>query len=214
MAQKYEFFYDDWLFVIAEKALKAGNDCLEIEVEADDYEGFDQWLKDLKHSGEKMMFVKSEKPADLLTRFFEDFEPIKAAGGMVINQMGEVLMMLRNGRWDMPKGKVEENEFLRQAALREIREECGVADLSIIRAIKPTYHIYDLDNSKALKTTYWYLVECKDGENLKPQAEEGIEEVKWVHPADLKPYIADTYPNIKLLLALYAGIDRDFSGLS
>ena len=41
---------------------------------------------------------------------------IEAAGGLVFNKDGHLLMIFRNGKWDLPKGKletVEYNEYLR-----------------------------------------------------------------------------------------------------
>lgn len=39
---------------------------------------------------------------------------------------GKMLLIQRNGRWDLPKGKVEPGETLLQAALREVEEETGI----------------------------------------------------------------------------------------
>jgi len=51
---------------------------------------------------------------------------IKAAGGLVKNGRGEYLFIHRLNRWDLPKGKVEPNEKMRKAAVREVEEECGI----------------------------------------------------------------------------------------
>src|SRR5690606_27486008 len=51
---------------------------------------------------------------------------IKAAGGVVKNGEGQYLFIHRLGKWDLPKGKVENNEKMRDAALREVEEECGI----------------------------------------------------------------------------------------
>ena len=184
-----------------------------VKEESESFSGFKNWFKRLKDAGRSQLMVESEKPGELLNTFFTDFKEIKAAGGLVINQMGEALLINRRGRWDLPKGKIEPNEFMRKAALREIREECGVEKLKIIQTIKPTYHIYVENDEFILKTTFWYFVECQDPENAKPQIEEEITEVQWVHPADLHPYIKDTYPNIKSLLMMYGGLDRNYDKL-
>lgn len=156
----------------------------------------------------------SDKPTDMLYRFLEDFQEVKAAGGLVVNASGEVLMMLRNDRWDLPKGKVEQGEFMRKAAKREVTEECGVKELEILSTIRPTFHIYDTAEGRMLKTTYWYLMRCDDPANIQPQAEEGITEVKWVPATDLRPYIKSTYQNIKIILALFASDRKDYGDLA
>ena len=55
---------------------------------------------------------------------------VRAAGGIVSAPDGRMLLILRNGRWDLPKGKVEPGETLLQAALREVEEETGIHGLS------------------------------------------------------------------------------------
>ena len=55
-------------------------------------------------------------------------EPVLGAGGLVFNAAGEVLLIRdRRGFWVFPKGHVEEGETLQAAAVREVREEAGVA---------------------------------------------------------------------------------------
>jgi hypothetical protein len=51
---------------------------------------------------------------------------IKAAGGLVKNGKGEYLFIHRLGKWDLPKGKIEENEKMSEGAVREVEEECGI----------------------------------------------------------------------------------------
>ena len=51
---------------------------------------------------------------------------VRAAGGIVTAPDGTMLLIQRNGRWDLPKGKVEPGETLLQAALREVEEETGI----------------------------------------------------------------------------------------
>lgn len=57
----------------------------------------------------------------------------QAAGGVVIND-GKMLLLDRPARGEvrLPKGHVELGESPREAALREVREEAGYADLEIV----------------------------------------------------------------------------------
>ena len=51
-----------------------------------------------------------------------EFKLILAAGGLVKKQQ-DYLFIYRNGKWDLPKGKLENNETFSQCALREVEEE-------------------------------------------------------------------------------------------
>lgn len=55
---------------------------------------------------------------------------MKLAGCVIRNEKGEILLLHRNkkGRvqWELPGGKLEENEDAEAAATREIKEELGV----------------------------------------------------------------------------------------
>ena len=57
---------------------------------------------------------------------------VKAAGGIVYNANNELLMIYRNNKWDLPKGKIEKGETPKQCALREVEEETGVEKLKIL----------------------------------------------------------------------------------
>ncbi len=57
-----------------------------------------------------------------------------SAGGVVLNQQGEVLVVNQNNdSWSLPKGHVDEGETGFDAAMREIHEESGITDLSYVR---------------------------------------------------------------------------------
>lgn len=110
---------------------------------------------------------------------------IKAAGGVLFrfkDSLAEILLIKRNGVWDLPKGKVEPNETIEAAAIREVEEETGVEGISIRSYLCETYHEYNQNDKNYGKTTYWYLIDANgQGENIMPQAEEGITSVEWVH---------------------------------
>ncbi|MGC4056991.1 MAG: NUDIX domain-containing protein [Chitinophagaceae bacterium] len=58
-----------------------------------------------------------------------NFYPMHSAGGVVINEKQEILMIYRRGKWDLPKGKLDEGESLEECALREVTEETGLKEL-------------------------------------------------------------------------------------
>jgi 8-oxo-dGTP pyrophosphatase MutT (NUDIX family) len=55
---------------------------------------------------------------------------IKAAGGIVQEPSGKILMIKRLGLWDLPKGKAEKGESDAETAVREIMEETLIPDLN------------------------------------------------------------------------------------
>ena len=128
--------------------------------------------------------------------FCSKFIMIEAAGGLVFNKDGNILMILRNGKWDLPKGKLEIGESVEECAKREVEEECGIYELNIIEKILDTYHTYKFKGNKILKKTYWYKMNTNFDGELSPQIEEGITKVEWVKKEDLKDKLNNTYSNI------------------
>lgn len=136
----------------------------------------------------------------LLTNFSAAFKVIEAAGGLVKNGKGEYLFIFRNGKWDLPKGKVEKGEAIKTAAIREVEEECGVGKLKIVKELESTYHTYSIDDKAILKRTYWFEMICDDASELVPQVEEGITEVRWMAKSELDCVFQNTYESIKEVL--------------
>jgi len=136
--------------------------------------------------------------AKLLTELFLSmFTIIDAAGGLVRNENGLWLFIYRNGKWDLPKGKIEKGEKIKTAAIREVEEECGISKLKIVKELPSTYHIYSLEEKTVLKRTYWFEMTCADASPLVPQTEEGITDVKWFNLEEVQQALKNTYGSIK-----------------
>lgn len=133
----------------------------------------------------------------LLANFSMAFKVIEAAGGLVKNKKGEYLFIFRNGKWDLPKGKIEKGEGIKEAAIREVEEECGIGKLKIGKDLESTYHTYVQDGKSILKRTYWFEMTSEDESKLVPQTEEGITDVKWLSKSDLQQVCENTYESIK-----------------
>ena len=139
------------------------------------------YLDKLEKSKEvKNLFILHNDLALLKQDFFSLFKIVHAAGGLVINSKGEVLMIHRRGCWDLPKGKMENFESKKEAAVREVLEETGLQSVKLIKKLTTTHHIYRAPGSgkRVLKPSYWYLMHTKSNK-VTPQKEEDIEIVEW-----------------------------------
>ena len=125
--------------------------------------------------------VITPDPGAAFGAFAAEFALIEAAGGVVVNDCGQWLMIRRNGRWDLPKGHLECGERIEECAAREIEEETGVR-ASVVRPLCDTLH----------------AASCA---RLVPQAEEGIEQVVLCTPAEVTRNLRDAFPTIRCVVA-------------
>lgn len=122
-----------------------------------------------------------------------------AAGGLVLINNG-IAAIERNGIPDLPKGHIEKNESPDEAALREVREETALSNLSIIKQLPSTFHCYLLNNQWTLKKTSWFLMKSEDEFRPKPQEEEGISKVYLLNKDNVNEFLQKTYSSIRLSL--------------
>lgn len=165
------------------------------------YGGDKDHFKGLLKGENKIINFESHKK--LKKQIKHNFQIISAAGGLVVNEKNEILMIYRNDCWDLPKGKIEKGEKKKQAAIREVEEECGIKNLTIEKALKVTYHTYSYKQKEVFKQSFWYLMNYKGDEKLIPQLEEGITKVEWVSIEDLPNKLNNTYGNIKDVIEAY-----------
>lgn len=121
---------------------------------------------------------------------------ILAAGGVVQNENGELLLMFRKKHWDLPKGKMDKDESIEECAVREVEEETGLTNVKIGRFIDETLHQYEEDGELVTKKTAWFHMTASSTDQLVPQTDEQIEELRWVKATELQPYLQNSYPNI------------------
>ncbi|MDR1022150.1 MAG: NUDIX domain-containing protein [Prevotellaceae bacterium] len=134
--------------------------------------------------------------------FCSHYRLVEAAGGLVKNGSGEYLLIFRNGRWDLPKGKREAGESMEQTAIREVMEECGVDRLTLQGLLQVTYHTYALPDADVLKRTCWYSMSYfGERSKLRPQAEEGIEVAEFLPAEKVAECLACSYPSIREVFA-------------
>jgi 8-oxo-dGTP pyrophosphatase MutT (NUDIX family) len=133
---------------------------------------------------------------ELRKAFWKKFMLVKAAGGLVLNEDGNILFIFRRGKWDLPKGKLDEGESLETCAVREVQEETGLKNVQLKKHLVTTYHTYDESGHHILKETWWYLLSASKKEALVPQTIEQITQIEWVAPNNLEKYVSNTYPSI------------------
>ena len=192
-----QIFYKEKPIIISDKRSDLKN-CLIIDPEL--LENLDL-LKLLTKKKINSIGVFSNEFEIIINVFKKKFPEIIAAGGKVINNKSEILFIYRNKKWDLPKGKAEKNENISQTALREVEEETGIKNLSIIKPLDKTYHIFKRGKTNYLKTTYWFEMKSDYNGKFKPQKKEGITRVEWIGVENLSSILPKSYANIRLLIA-------------
>lgn len=140
--------------------------------------------------------------------FFQSvFIFVKAAGGVVLRN-DKILFIFKNGKWDLPKGKTEIGETVEKTAIREVKEECGIDNLLIVKNLFSTFHIYKSPYSKSFgeyifKETAWFEMKCSENGLGTPQIDEGITEIRWLYKDEVCLVLENTYENIKQIISLY-----------
>lgn len=130
-------------------------------------------------------------------------ESVTAAGGVVYRQPDnrdvEILLIFRRGVWDLPKGKIEDEESIKDCARREVAEEVGLENLpKIVESLSSSYHEYQREGIKYAKTTYWFMMSIDGGSELSPQKDEGIELVEWTPLTEAQQKVG--FENLKQVL--------------
>ncbi|MBC5991478.1 NUDIX hydrolase [Pontibacter cellulosilyticus] len=143
----------------------------------------------------------TDKKKRLIEHLKDQFKIVKAAGGLVVKD-GKILMMYRLGVWDLPKGKLDKKEKVKEGAVREVEEECNIK-VEVIEKLPKTWHSYAYKGKKILKKTSWFLMSCSDDSLMKPQAEEFIEEVRWMTPEEVLAVLPNAYTSIAFIVQHY-----------
>ena len=109
-------------------------------------------------------------------------DTVLLAGCVLLDDYDRILLLHRNlgdtGLWELPGGKVEEDEIPEVAAVREMREELGV-DVRLVRALGNEA----FEHEGVTYMFYWYLGVIENGE---PRAMEGLhDDAEYVEVEDL-----------------------------
>ena len=154
---------------------------------------------------DKPLLVFSQNLDRDFNRFFETYDWVEAAGGIVESENG-FLVIERNGFLDIPKGKMEDGESPEESALREIEEECGISGHILEQLITITYHTYLFKGKPTIKKTHWYKFNYSGSDRLVPQLEEGITSVEWFTKSRIPEIRRNTCGSIHEVLDAYEAL--------
>jgi ADP-ribose pyrophosphatase YjhB (NUDIX family) len=127
---------------------------------------------------------------------------IKAGGGIVTNENGDLLMIFRRGKWDLPKGKLDKGETIDACALREVTEETGVSNLKLGDLVMITQHEYfdKYLNQNVIKESYWFRMTVEGVPKLIPQTEEDITAIEWTKASEIATRLKESFDTIKTVI--------------
>jgi 8-oxo-dGTP pyrophosphatase MutT (NUDIX family) len=159
-------------------------------------------VKKFENSEYDKLYICHENLNELFTNFKSLFIHKKAAGGLVINSMRKILFIKNRGIWQLPKGHVEENETISDAAIREVMEETGISAPTIIKELPQTFHTFLKNGKMHLKQTFWFKMLYKGHEQLVPQTKENITDAAWLDKNDIAKIYDNIYPNLLKIIDL------------
>jgi 8-oxo-(d)GTP phosphatase len=159
-------------------------------------------IKSLQLPHLQSITVIADNEEEMESLIKSQYSVVKAAGGIVANEFGQILMMYRLKTWDLPKGKLDKGESSKVAAIREVEEECGVK-AKLDKKICTTFHTYTYKNEAILKQTKWYAMNLIDDSKMKPQIEENIEKLEWMGKEKVKSALINSYSSIRYVLKKY-----------
>ena len=116
-----------------------------------------------------------------------DVKDETSAGGVVFRIDGgrPLYLLIRESyqNWGFPKGHLEEGEVAEAAAVREVSEETGLADLSVRGAIETIDWFFRFRGQLIHKVCHFYLMQTHESSTF-PQRAEGITACRWTHFED------------------------------
>ncbi|MFI2743876.1 NUDIX hydrolase [Zhouia sp. PK063] len=191
----YKVFVNDRPIILTDKVTKEVNHKLFLLETAD----IKQVIKLLNKGKVKEVHLYHPDRDKLLPLFKEKLPIIQAGGGLVRNPDNEVLFIYRNDKWDLPKGKLDKGETIEECSIREVEEETGIKKLKLHSLIDVTYHILKRNGKYKIKETFWYNMTSNYTGTLVAQEDEGIAEVVWKNPDEIKDALKNSYKNIEAL---------------
>lgn len=198
--QNYKVFINNGLIFFGKKTDFAPENLLWSDFQKISMDELPTIVQSIRNNGFHQFILAEEEPEKAFQIFISYFEILEAAGGIVVNNKGDILMIHRFERWDFPKGHLHAGELASQGALREVMEETGIKNLKITHNLPTTWHMYSFANEWVVKKTHWYLMRSNYEGVLKPQLEEGILAAVWVPQYTLPEYMSHSYGTLRDLV--------------
>ena len=161
--------------------------------------------KKLKKTYSVTFTLKNKK--EVIKYLKEKFKVIQAAGGIVQNNENKILFIYRLGKWDLPKGKKDKGEKIKDCAVREVEEETNTK-VKIIKRNCTTWHTYTRYKKFILKKTVWYKMKCIDDSKMKGQKKEKIEKVRWMENKIINEILINSYKSLSYVVKKYFKKDK------
>lgn len=124
-----------------------------------------------------------------------------SAGGIVFRRDGArtFYLLIRDPyrNWGFPKGHLEEGEEPAAAAVREVAEETGIADVAMRSPIETIDWTFRFRGRQIHKTCHFFLMETSQ-RRTAPQGAEGITACRWATYEQAAKMIA--YDNARAVL--------------
>lgn len=184
------------------KSTNQEESCPNLKIESGNYPTPEELLEAV--GANRKLLVVAEDAEACFERFCQQMPIVRAAGGVVENDSGDILFMTRKGWRDLPKGHIDEGETSEQAAVREVMEETGLQEVDIITPLCPTFHFHRAYGRWEIKQTDWYLMHAP-GENpaICPEEGENITSVEWLRGRRLWQAVEESYSTIKVVFEKY-----------
>ncbi len=197
------FFNDREINIVGTRNITLNKPCDKIK-DLGSKESVGRWFEEFSKSEAQCVSIFNQKPVEFFEKtFVPAFLTVPAAGGIVVRNK-RLLFIFRNGKWDLPKGKIDKGEVAEEAALREVEEECGISGHKIIKRLPSTFHIYESPYKKTfgqwiLKETFWFEMSYSGDNNGTPQTDENITQLHWFAKDELSVVLENTDSQIKTM---------------
>jgi 8-oxo-dGTP pyrophosphatase MutT (NUDIX family) len=128
-----------------------------------------------------------------------------AAKGIVVDGQGRILLLKRAGKqwWDAPGGRLESGELLYDGLVRELREETGLADVTIGDVLHADEWSPEI-NGKPQHIVGIFFV-CKTVGTPTVVISDEHEDFAWIAPEELKNYDIASAPKQAIERLLHGG---------
>ena len=195
---KFFFFCSEADFMAVSNSASEGNSTPILHIEVGETPTPEELLSAVGSS--RGLVVVSPEGEKCGERFCAQMPIVRAAGGLVENDLGEILVVTRKGWRDLPKGHIDEGESAEEAAVREVGEECGLQEVDIVAPLCITRHFHRAYGRWEVKQTEWFLMHAAGEEPaLTPEEGESITAAEWLRGRRLWQAVEESYSTIKVV---------------